>query len=89
MAVAMTENRSLVRASDIGLWTFCHRAWWLAQVQGAAHQNPQILHRGAEAHAEHGLQTLRARRMQQLGLWLLLGALVLLLATFAAYWLFG
>lgn len=78
-----------MRASDIGLWAFCHRAWWLAQVKGVAHQNPQLLHHGVEMHAEHGVQTLRARRMQQLGLWLLLGALLLLLATFAIHWLWG
>jgi hypothetical protein len=85
----MPENRSLVRASDIGLWAFCHRAWWLAQVQGAAHQNPQILRHGAEMHAAHGAHTVRARRIQQVGLWLVVGALFLLLAFFVTRWFLG
>lgn len=84
----MSNDRTLVRASELGLWAFCHRAWWLAQVKGAVHQNPERLHDGIEAHAKHGVQTRRARRMQLIGLWLLLGALVLLLATFAFHWLF-
>ncbi|MFN3333359.1 MAG: hypothetical protein ACK47M_12690 [Caldilinea sp.] len=74
----MSKDRTLVRASDIGLWAYCHRAWWLAQVKGAPHENPQILSRGADAHAAHGARTLRAQQIQRIGLWLLLIALAAL-----------
>lgn len=84
----MTDReRPLVRASEIGLWTYCHRAWWLAFVRGAAHQNPQRLMRGAEQHAYHGVQMLGAQRLQRLGLWLLLLALILLSATALLHWI--
>uniref|UniRef100_A0A7C1FQE7 Uncharacterized protein n=1 Tax=Caldilinea aerophila TaxID=133453 RepID=A0A7C1FQE7_9CHLR len=75
------RDRPLVRASEIGLWAYCHRAWWLASMQGAVHQNPQRLTRGAEQHAFHGEQTLQAQRIQRIGLWLFLLALILLIAA--------
>lgn len=74
----MSKDRPLVRASDIGLWAYCHRAWWLAQVKGAAHENPQILSRGADAHTVHGARALRAQQIQRIGLWLLLIAVAVL-----------
>ena len=64
----MAKDRSLVRASDIGTWTFCHRAWWLAQVQKVAHQNPALLHRGEAMHQAHGRQVVRAARLQRIGM---------------------
>ncbi|MCS6826277.1 MAG: hypothetical protein NZ553_06670 [Caldilinea sp.] len=78
----MTEKSpSLVRASEIGLWAYCHRAWWLAHVQGAAHQTPQWLAHGAKQHILHGERTLWAQRTQRIGLWLFLVALAFLVAT--------
>ncbi len=80
----MAKDRSLVRASDIGLWAFCHRAWWLAQVKDVAHQNPAILARGAQMHADHGTRVRQARRLQRAGLVILALALLLLLAAVIA-----
>ncbi len=85
----MTEkSRSLVRASEIGLWAYCHRAWWLAHVQGAAHQNPQWLERGAKQHILHGERMLWAQRAQRIGLWLFAVALVLLIVATLFHLLF-
>ena len=80
----MSQDRSLVRASDIGLWAYCHRAWWLAKVKGAPHRNPAVLEVGVAAHAAHGSQVTRARTLQRVGLLfvvtaLLLGGLMLVL----------
>ena len=83
----MSKDRTLVRASDIGLWAYCHRAWWLAQVKGAPHQNPQILTRGAEAHAAHGERAFRAQQLQRIGLWLLLIAMLALAAALLIRWI--
>ena len=74
----MTEDRSLVRASDIGLWAFCHRAWWLATVAGAPHRNPAVLEHGTASHAAHGAQVARGQRLQRLALVLGAAALALL-----------
>jgi hypothetical protein len=75
----MAKDRSLVRASDIGAWAYCRRAWYLAQVRGVAHARPEVLQRGSEAHAHHGQQVRRANSMQRIGLWLLIAGLLLML----------
>ncbi len=78
------KERSLIRASDIGLWSFCRRAWWLARVHGAAHQQPERLAHGVAVHETHGQTLLRAQRYRQWGhrllaLAIMLGGLLLLL----------
>lgn len=80
----MREDRSLVRASDIGLWAQCHRAWWLAKVKIAPHRNPHVLAAGVEAHVAHGAQVQSAAALRRWGIALvavalLLGGLLLLL----------
>ena len=76
----------MVRASDIGAWTFCNRAWWLSTVQEAEHANPAVLARGTEAHASHGRLVTRAHRLRRVGaVMVLLGALAVLLTV---AWLF-
>ena len=74
----MAKDRSLVRASDIGSWTFCHRAWWLANIQQISHQNHDAVRRGDMAHHAHSRQVARARQLSHWGFWLVGAALVLL-----------
>lgn len=76
----MSEDRSLVRASEIGQWAYCQRAWWLAHVQRAPHEEPQVLARGVEAHTAHGAGVRRARLRQRAGVVLMMIALCMLLA---------
>lgn len=71
------EDRSLVRASDIGLWAQCHRAWWLAKVKNVPHRNPAVLAAGTAAHAVHGAQVQRAASLRRWGLALIALALIL------------
>lgn len=78
----MARNRALVRASDLSAWAYCNRAWWLANVQGVPHQEPEQLERGTAAHARHGRNLARAQRLQQVAmLGFALAALLLLLAV--------
>jgi hypothetical protein len=81
----MREDRSLVRASDIGLWAYCHRAWWLAKVKGAPHRNPAVLEAGVTVHAAHGGQLVRARRLQRVGRLLIAAAVALAVVLFALW----
>lgn len=83
----MAKDRSLVRASDIGAWTFCNRAWWLAKVQGAEHENPALFTQGNRAHAAHGRKVVRAGQFQRLGLALMAAGLILAGLTLLV-WLF-
>lgn len=59
----MAKERSLVRASDIGRWAYCNRAWWLAVVGKAPHQQPERLQAGTAAHEQHGQRVDTAARM--------------------------
>jgi hypothetical protein len=80
----MAKDRSLVRASDIGAWAFCRRAWYLANVRGVAHARPEVLQRGTEAHVQHGQQVRRAGAMQRVGLWLVIAGAILVVLLVAA-----
>ncbi|MFN8490519.1 MAG: hypothetical protein U0350_23220 [Caldilineaceae bacterium] len=85
----MAKDRSLVRASDIGAWAFCQRAWWLAHVQGVTPHNQVQLQQGKVAHVAHGQAVIRSVRLRQIGVWLLaLGLLLalLLLLGFGLGW---
>jgi hypothetical protein len=84
----MPPNRSLVRASDIGVWTDCHRAWWLARVRQIPHRDPARLAYGQQHHEAHGRRLQLAHRLHKTGL--ALAGLALLLAILAgAVWLLG
>ncbi len=84
----MAKDRSLVRASDIGAWAFCNRAWWLTNVRDAVHERPEVLVHGNKVHAAHGDQVRSARRLRTAGLWVVAIALILAgLALLAwAFW---
>lgn len=44
----------LIRASEIGEYLYCHRAWWLRHIQGHASTNVRELEGGTATHAWHG-----------------------------------
>ncbi|MEZ4612732.1 MAG: hypothetical protein R2838_21235 [Caldilineaceae bacterium] len=86
----MAKDRSLVRASDIGAWAFCQRAWWLANVQGAEHTGCGCAHPRHGRHRIHGETVRQVHSMQRLGLILLgLGGLPLLVLAVLFWVLFG
>lgn len=75
-----SDHIAPVRASDIGAWAFCQRAWWLARVRRAEHRNPAVLDRGDQMHALHGRTVVRAAWLQRIAL-VLIGVAVLLLVV--------
>ncbi len=66
-----------IRASEIGTYLFCARAWWY-HAQGAPSENQGELAGGTAFHAEHGRQVMRAGLMSAAGWVLLFAALILL-----------
>jgi hypothetical protein len=73
----------LIRASEIGQWAYCQRAWWLAR-QGHPNRNTAYLEAGTIAHAVHGRRVAASHRSRILAIVLLALGLVLLLAAFAS-----
>ena len=79
----MPKDRSFVRASDIGAWSFCNRAWWLAHMQKVPHERPELLDWGEQTHSDHGRIVSRSEWLQKSGFALMIGGVGLL----GAYWL--
>ena len=71
----------VIRASEIGEYVFCHRAWWLHQVQGQASANVRELADGVARHAQHGRRVGVATALRALAVVLLLAALVAFLLS--------
>lgn len=68
---------ALIRASEVGEYVYCARAWWLRRV---AHQEPAGQHRrevGTRQHARHGRMVRLSSAMLVLAGLLLGGALLL------------
>ncbi len=70
---------SIIRASDIGNYLYCCRAWWYKK-QGVESENKAELAAGTELHHKHGRKVLAASLTRTLGLLLLLVALTMLAA---------
>jgi len=72
-----TVRMPLTRASDIGNYLFCRRAWWYRK-QGIQSDNQAELAAGTVLHRQHGRSVLAAGLTRAAGYILLLAALALL-----------
>ncbi|MCS6844808.1 MAG: hypothetical protein NZ528_10905 [Caldilineales bacterium] len=78
----------LIRASEVGEYAYCARAWWLRRVQGVPSTNVEALQAGRQAHSRHGRRVAAAQRQQRWA-WLLAAAAMLLALTATALALGG
>ena len=44
----------IIRASEIGEYIYCHRAWWLRHIGGYQSANVRELAAGTSVHEQHG-----------------------------------
>ncbi len=65
-----------IRASDIGSYLFCQRAWWYRQ-QGITSENLADLAAGRELHRQHGREVLTSGILRMVAYALLLAALII------------
>ncbi len=75
----------VIRASEVGEYVFCHRAWWLRHVQGLTSTHVRELAEGTAAHAAHGRRVRLALALRAAALLLALAAA----AVFVAQYLLG
>jgi hypothetical protein len=52
--VAREKAERVIRASEIGRYVFCARAWWLGSVQGLPSAHRREMATGEAAHRRHG-----------------------------------
>lgn len=74
---SLRRPRPVIRASEIGRFIYCNRAWWYDR-RGVAPTNVQELERGAAYHRQHGQAIRRANTLRALALLLLLASFLLM-----------
>ena len=72
----------VIRASEIGEYVFCHRAWWLHYIQGHTSANVQELAAGTALHAGHGRWVGFASALRALAILLIAAAIVVVFTSF-------
>lgn len=70
-----------VRASEIGEFVYCHRAWWLRHVRGYTSAHHREMADGLAVHTAHGRGVMWGRAAQRLAWVLALGAALVLALT--------
>jgi hypothetical protein len=76
----MSIEDDLVRASEIGQYVYCARAWWFARVKGYRSENVTALRQGTAGHRQHGRRVEGYHLLRRLALLLLLLAAAALVA---------
>lgn len=76
----VSRHEDIIRASEIGEYAYCARAWWLRRVKGRSSANVASMQRGQARHRAHGRQVERYHLRQRLAIIVLLLAVALLLA---------
>lgn len=72
---------TIIRATEIGRWAFCQRAWWLS-LQGYESGNIEAMKAGTVEHEAHAQSVAGGRRDRSIALLLVaLGVLLFLLAV--------
>ena len=69
----------ITRASDIGNYLYCRRAWWYRK-KGVESENQAELAAGTELNQKHGRQVLASAITRVVGMILLMAAILLLAA---------
>ncbi len=79
----MSRTSRVIRASEIGEYIYCHRAWWLGRVQGVENANRAQLDAGIVRHRAHGELVQRADRLRRAAVALALVALIIAIILIA------
>jgi hypothetical protein len=76
----LDQQDNILRASEIGQYVFCARAWWYARVKGYRSANVAAMERGTARHRRHGRAVEGYHLLRRLAVGLLLLAAMALIA---------
>ena len=80
MTASRDESDRILRASELGQYSFCAKAWWLGSVEGVPSANVREMDAGASAHERHGQAVQLSSWLGRVGrVCLVLGLFVLVL----------
>jgi hypothetical protein len=82
-----SDRRELVRASGMGEYVYCARAWWLRREGVAPTRGGEARAAGTRWHESHGRSVARARRLRLVAAVCLYLALALAAALLLFWWL--
>ena len=74
-----------LRASEIGTYLYCARAWWY-KIQGISPENSLEMASGAGFHERHGSRVLSSKILRAAGWILLLSAVILIAVALTMEW---
>ena len=63
-----TTDNTIIRASELGEYVYCARAWWLRREQGVESRNVAAMQSGRAAHDQHGRAVASAQTQRRLAL---------------------
>lgn len=69
-------RRRVIRASELGQYAYCARAWWLQAIREIQPANTRDLQQGDAAHRQHGRAVWLAGALR----WMAIGLLALAIA---------
>ncbi len=75
------ERLPIIRASEIGEYVYCARAWWLRRVAGLEPAGRERREHGAVLHRRHGRAVAGSRSLLVVALVLVITAVVLMLVV--------
>ena len=82
----MSDRRNYIRASEVGEYVFCARAWRLRQEGYEPTLGQHAREAGTRWHRRHGRGVRRARRLQRLAAYSALLAIAVAVLLFLLWW---
>lgn len=79
----MKNNRKeIIRASEIGSYIYCNRAWWLKRIDGRESHNVTEMQLGTQQHERHSRAVKGIGQLQKIAYGLIMLALFFLVIFF-------
>lgn len=76
-------RKRVIRASEIGQYAYCARAWWLGSVEGLPSAHREAMEAGEATHRRHGRRVRTSLALRRLAYGVLALAVVLIIVTVA------